>query len=203
MKNEELPYNALTMGYVLIPKLFLMNSLDQKENEFSYHEAFLALITRVNYKDTIVNVRGTDIMCCRDESLMSTPKWAEIFHWTVGKTRRFFEKMEKDGKIKIVPVNYWIRRVQVVDYDLWTSSGPKKWDEGKTRSEELFHQFWNKYHSTTQTRKTDIGSARREWKRLSKKERELAISQIEMYCMGLNDMRFVKQAGNYLKDKSF
>lgn len=32
---------------------------------------------------------------------------------------------------------------------------------------------------------------------------KLAISQIHMYYMGLNDTRYIKRACNYLKDKSF
>lgn len=203
MKDKKLPYNALTMGYILIPKMYFMDCLNQQDHEFCYQLAFLAVIAKVNYKDTIVNFRGTDIMCRRGESVMSTPKWAEVFHWTVGKTRRFFDKMEKEGKIKITPVNYWVRRIQVVDYELWVSRESNNWEETKTHSEEMFEKFWNEYHEETLTRKVDKELARKEWKKLTQKERELAISQIRPYCIQVNDIRYFKRACNYLKAKSF
>ncbi len=202
-KDEILPFEALTKGYVLLPKKLLEAHLNMRDSSFSYAEALLMTIVRVNYKEAIASIRGRDVPCYRGESVMSVNAWARIFHWSNGKTRVFFKKMERMGKITRTPVAYGISRLKVVDYDLWTCNTAKEMDERNTRTEELFRKFWEEYHDTTQTIRRDIGAARREWRRLSAKEKDLAGSQIYSYYMGLDDVRFCKRACNYLRDKSF
>ena len=70
-------------------------------------------------------------------------------------------------------------------------------------TDELFHQFRGASHATTQTRKVNVGRARKEWNLLTQHEKKLAGTGIDNYYYYLTDTRFCKQAVNYLKDKSF
>lgn len=67
----------------------------------------------------------------------------------------------------------------------------------------MLQQFWDEYHATTQTRKVNVGRARKEWNLLTQHEKKLAVTGIDNYYYYLTDTRFCKQAVNYLKDKSF
>jgi len=202
MKNEQLPFQALTKGYVLLPKNLLMYSLNQKENNLTYFDAFLMVLTKVNYKDNTAVIRGCTVECKRGESLLSCNSWAQLFNWTTGKTRRFFSKMAKENLISSSPVKYGMKRIKVVDYDLWTGKTSHNADL-KSRCEEQFKVFWNEYHEITQLPKMNIGDARKEWKKLSQKERDLAIGKIYSYCESVGIRTYFKNAGNYLKGQCF
>jgi hypothetical protein len=203
-KNENLPYNALTSGYILIPKKLLFESLKQKENEFSYLEAFLMVLTKVNFKDATATIYNQEIICHRGESLISIYKWAELFHWKRHKTRRFFARMEKNNLIQIVQLDNGLNIIRVVNYDLWTSKCKEVNNEKpKTKTDESFDEFWNTYHEVTQTPKREVGPARREWSKLTLRERRLALEQINYYYHSLENTKYIKRGFRYLSDKSF
>lgn len=203
-KHEELPFYALSQGYILLPKALLKDSFFMGNNEFSDLEAFLMLLCKVNYEDNVVTIRGYKFDCKRGETAISFLKWGSIFGWGRCKTRYFFAKLEKMNLIRIVPTKrYNIFIIQIVDYDLWTSKPREDWKQRKSKSEELFEVFWNQFHEVTQTPKRDIGSAKREWTKLTVSEKNTAIKSIYPYYMGLQDTRFTKRACNYLRDKSF
>lgn len=54
-------------------------------------------------------------------------------------------------------------------------------EQKKKAVNEKFQLFWNEYHSITQLPKENIAKAQREWKKLSDKEQQLAIDNIEVY----------------------
>ena len=203
-KNNILPYNALTSGYILIPKKLLFESLKQKENEFSYLEAFLMVLTKVNYIDTVATIYNEKIICHRGESLISMCTWAKLFHWKRHKTRRFFARMEKNNLIQIIPANNGLNFIRVVNYDLWTSKCKEvNSEKQKTKTDESFDEFWNTYHEVTQTPKREVGPARREWSKLTLRERRLALEQINYYYNSLENTKYIKRGFSYLRDKSF
>ena len=90
----------------------------------------------------------------------------------------------------------------MLNYDLWTGKTSHTADL-KSRSEELFKVFWNEYHEITQLPKVNIGDARKEWRKLSLKERDLAIEKIYSYCEMVGNRTYFKNAGNYLKGQCF
>jgi len=181
-----------------------MTSLNQRDKDLSYLEAFLIVLTKVNYMDANICIRGRHLICKRGESYLSFTSWAELFKWKRGKTRRFFEKMEKDNMIRVIKTSLTnISCIQVVDYDLWTNKLTDEWTKRKSKNDDLFNQFWNEFHEVTQTPKREIGAARRAWNKLSAKEKKLAIENVYSYYMGLNDIRFTKRAHSYLRDQSF
>ncbi|WP_321517322.1 hypothetical protein [uncultured Bacteroides sp.] len=201
-KKNNLPFNALNKGYVLVPKHLLNYRFNQKDESFSYLEAFLMLITNVNFEDRDVTIKGETFVCKRGESVLSVASWAKMFNWTTGKTRWFFDRMEKENLISSTLLNYKMKSIAVIDYDLWTGK-PSQITNMRVKNEDRLLEFYEKYHETTGLRKVDIGLVRREWKKLSKEEKEAAIKNIENYRDSVSCKEFVKSASSYLKAKSF
>lgn len=201
MENEtKLPFDALTKGYVLLPKFMLESLLQTPRKRTSELEAFFVVLTRVNYKEETCVMRGKSLCCPRGESLKSLRSWAELLGWTKGQTRHYFRKLQRMGLLEIVPEEL-TTHIRVKEYELWTGNGLKKRkDEG---GEEAFDRFWKHYHEVTQTNRVNIGRARRVWKRLTDKERERAEEQVEEYYVNLKNTAFCMQAASYLADKAF
>ncbi|MGH6688148.1 hypothetical protein ACRFAY_16050 [Bacteroides hominis] len=89
-----------------------------------------------------------------------------------------------------------------MDYELWTGH-ERAYQPGHSATDKSFRTFWEKYHEETRVEKVNIGRARREWKKLSEHERNIAIENINEYYEHLRDIRYCKQAAMYLSDKAF
>lgn len=72
--------------------------------------------------------------------------------------------------------------------------------KGATR---YFDAFLEKFHEITRKPKTNIGRARREWKKLSVNERCLSLNHIDEYYDNLTDIKYCMQAASYLSNKAF
>jgi len=197
-----MPFEALSKGYVLIPKRLLTYSLNQKDKSLSYLEAFLMVITRVNYEDQEVNIKDSVILCKRGESFLSFANWAKLFNWTVGKTRCFFSKMVKENLISMHHIKYGMKCIKVIDYDIWTGKPEKNPNINNLKTEQ-FKVFWEEYHKITKLSKKDIGAAERAWARLPKKERDLAIEKIHNYCKSTDTTKYFQRADIYLINKCY
>jgi len=66
-----------------------------------------------------------------------------------------------------------------------------------------FLDFWEQYHIITKKNKTDKEAALKYWKRLSEKEKQKAIDNIQDYYNSLNDKKYCKIARTYLDKKNF
>jgi len=66
-----------------------------------------------------------------------------------------------------------------------------------------FKLFWDKYHLITKLNKTDKDSAEKYWKKLTNKEKQSALDNIEFYYNSLNNKKYCKKARTYLSDKNF
>ena len=73
----------------------------------------------------------------------------------------------------------------------------------KTEGTEDFDGFWESYHDITGLPKTDKDAALKHWKRLTKKERSLALERIKPYFESLSNSKYCKKARTYLADKNF
>jgi len=72
--------------------------------------------------------------------------------------------------------------------------------------EYSFDEFWEKYHEITKMDKSDKTPAKKYYDKLSEKEKELAISNIQIYYDNIKDYgkgKFAKKARTYLSDKNF
>ncbi len=200
---QDLPFEALKNGYILLPKKMLEELFGRKGREMSELEATLKLLVTVNYKDAVVvQPDGSAVTCRRGESVRSWQSWSELFGWDRCKTRRFFARLQRRGMVELLPQVYTLH-LRVKDYDLWTgcrSGALKKMAENEDRD---FTEFWNCYHDTTQMNKTSPGRARKEWARLTVDERRRATENIDVYYSHLENTKYCLQAVNYLSYKAF
>ena len=191
----------LRKGYLLFPKVLFEEQMKMTGRAGGYFDAFILVLTHVNYSTVTCNVNGCTFKCERGESVLSFSHWAEIFGWGRGRTRRFFARMFEEGIIEQL-LNQFTTHIRIPDYDLLV--GQRKIGGKRNKSgDALFNEFWEKFHDELELPKVNIGRARREWRKLSPAEQELAIRNIGEYHYHHSDPRFCLQAAGYLADKAF
>lgn len=201
MENKsELPFKALTKGYVLLPKFMLECLLQTPRKKTSELEAFFVVLTHVNYKEETCRMKERSLICRRGESVKSLQTWAELLGWNRWQVHRYFRKMQRMGLLELIPEEV-TTHIRVKEYELWTGNGLRK--PRKEEEEESFGRFWKHYHEVTQSNRVNIGRARREWKRLTTEEKKQAEERIEEYYSNLKNTIYCKQAASYLSDKTF
>lgn len=204
-QHNELPFDALAKGYILLPKHMLETMLRDNNKSLTELEAMLTLLVSVNYKQTVCKIKGHVLVCERGESLYSIESWADMFRWDKCKAKRFLRRLADEKKIEFLPCPGNVTtHLRVVDYNLWTGcryeARQKKWEQEDKR----FCEFWEKYHGITRKAKCNRVRAEREWRKLNPEEQELAIKGIEHYFFDtVTDTRYCKQAATYLSDKIF
>ena len=164
-------------------------------------EAFLRILTYVNYAEAVVKRVNTNVVCARGEPVISYSHWAEILGWSLGRTRRYFMRLVAEGNIEQVKGDC-ASHIRIPGYDVWTGKS-QTGKKGDSAVEESFGQFWNEYHETTRMARQNRESALREWKKLSQNERKQALEHIDEYFFHLRDTKFCRQAAKYLADKLF
>jgi len=75
--------------------------------------------------------------------------------------------------------------------------------ESTDNTVDEFKLFWDKYHLITKLNKSDKESAEKYWKKLTNKEKQSALDNVESYYNSLNDKKYCKKARTYLSDKNF
>ena len=104
-------------------------------------------------------------------------------------------ELQELGYIKINGDLSWVERQKVLDL------------RNKINPEPKFEEFWNKYHEIVKEwNKTDKVPTEKCWKKLTKKEKQLAIDNIQSYYDSLPVYatgKPVKKARTYLSDKNF
>lgn len=206
MQNNINLQNAARQGYIVIPKIMLADYINHYNNHEGDIEAFLKLLIKVNYSEMkYVDYWNNAIVCKRGESLHSYRSWSDIFHWPVCRTYRFIKGLASKGIIEIIPhTDTDALHIRVTDYDSWITIPSAKPEEPSQKAvNEQFQIFWDEYHSVTQLPKQNIAKAKREWKKLGKKEQKLAIDHIEEYYFHQTNFKYLLQAGSYLANKAF
>ena len=94
--------NSLRMGYVMVSRALLLDIYGKRGAADGEEEAFLRVLTHVNYRDTTVLHGGVQVACGRGESVISFLGWSDILGWTRAHTRRFFEHCFAKGSIEKV-----------------------------------------------------------------------------------------------------
>ena len=89
------------MGYVMVSRALLQEICEKKGAACCEEEAFLRVLTNVNFKPAVVFCNGAGVQCARGESVITFMGWADIFGWTRARTRRFFDRCFAAG-----PVSY-------------------------------------------------------------------------------------------------
>lgn len=161
----------------------------------------MRVLTHVNYKTKVAWCNGVEVTCARGESVISFMGWADILGWRRGHVRRFFERCIAQGLVEKVPGDC-LSHIRIPGYDAWTgNSGEKKKVEKKV--DEVFERFIDKYGEVTHTRIESKALVGKLWKKLSTRERELALERIEDYYYSLSDIRYCRSAAKYLDLKIF
>ena len=191
----------LKKGYLLFPKVLFEEQIKVTKGATGYFDAFILVLTHVNYSTVECHVHHYTFQCRRGESVISIAHWAELFGWKRSRTRYFFNKMYDEGIIERV-VNPYITHIRIPDYDLLV--GQKRRESIRAEADGItFDAFWEKYHDITRKPKTNVGRARREWNKLSVNERCLSLSHIDEYYDNLADIKYCMQAASYLSNKAF
>lgn len=193
--------NHLKTGYVMVSRALLVNVYEEHPMAAGDGEAFLRILTYVNFKDCVETRYGIPLFCARGESVISYAGWADILGWSRGRTRGFFERCFIEGTIVHVP-DRCVSHIRIPNYDGWIGSR-REGKEGGKLADEALQRFIEKYHEITLMPKTNVGRVRREWKKLSLNERKLATENIEIYYYHLPNIRHCVQAASYLADKAF
>ncbi len=193
--------DLLKKGYILFPKVLFEEQMKTTKGATGDFDAFILVLTHVNYSTTTCRMNDCTFECHRGESVLSIAHWAEIFGWQRSRTRYFFNKMCDNGIIEKLP-NPHTTHIRVPGYDQLVGR-----DKREAACNEAggvtFGAFWKKYHEVTQRQRINIGRARREWKKLSAHERNTALAKIDEYYDNLKDIKYCKQAASYLADKAF
>ena len=191
----------LKKGYLLFPKVLFEEQIKVTKGATGYFDAFILVLTHVNYSTVECRIHQYTFQCRRGESVMSMVHWAELFGWKRSRTRYFFNKMYDEGIIERLS-NPYITHIRIPDYDLLV--GQKRRESVRAEADGItFDAFWEKYHDITRKPKTNVGRARREWNKLSVNERCLSLSHIDEYYDNLADIKFCMQAASYLSNKAF
>ena len=187
-----------TIGYVMIPRDLLLKAFDEHPEAGGDMDAFLRILTYVNYAEAVVKRESREVLCARGESVISYSQWAEILGWSLG---RCFIRLITNGSIELVKGDC-ASHIRIPAYDVWTGKR-KNGTAADSTVEESFGLFWNEYHETTRMPRQNREGALREWKRLSQKERKMALENIDDYFFHLRDTKYCRQAVKYLADKMF
>ncbi|WP_242397637.1 hypothetical protein [Bacteroides xylanisolvens] len=191
----------LKKGYLLFPKVLFEEQIKVTKGATGYFDAFILVLTHVNYSTVECRIHQYTFQCRRGESVMSMAHWAELFGWKRSRTRYFFNKMYDEGIIERLS-NPYITHIRIPDYDLLV--GQKRRESVRAEADGItFDAFWEKYHDITRKPKTNVGRARREWNKLSVNERCLSLSHIDEYYDNLADIKYCMQAASYLSNKAF
>lgn len=191
----------LKKGYILFPKVLFEEQMKATKSAAGNFDAFIIVLTHVNFSSLECCVRSHKFLCQRGESTMSVDRWAQLFGWGRSRTRYFFRKMIKNGFIEKIP-NSYTTHIRVLDYDLLV--GKSRRQAQRSEAEGItFEAFWEKYHETTQKPRVNIGLAQREWKKLTVSERRLCLMRIDDYYDNLKNTNFCLQASRYLSNKAF
>ena len=164
--------------------------------------AFLRVLINVNFKPAVVFCNGVEVQCVRGESAISYSGWADLFGWTRGRTRRFFNRLIADGGIELVEGDC-VSHIRIPGYDAWAGKRMAGKADTAATLEKGFGAFWDEYHETTRMPRKNKEETLREWKKMSLEERKLAQENIEEYYYHLRNTKYCCQAAKYLANKLF
>lgn len=108
--------DLLKKGYILFPKVLFEEQMKTTKGATGDFDAFILVLTHVNYSTTTCRMNDCTFECHRGESVLSIAHWAEIFGWQRSRTRYFFNKMFDNGIIEKLP-NPHTTHIRVPGYD--------------------------------------------------------------------------------------
>ena len=198
----------------MVSRALLMEICEKQGKALTDEEAFLRILTHVNYKNVVTWFNGVQLTCARGESVISFVGWADILGWKRGHTRRFFERCIAEGLLELVP-GVCPSHIRIPNYDAWTglpAAEKKAPAAGRTAAagskadatlDESLQQFIDRYSEVTRLPAETKDRLRGLWRKLSTRERGSALNGIEDYYYGLSNITYCFQAAKYLEYKIF
>lgn len=194
IKSQKAPENK---GFMIIPRKLLGEIIQNIDSPVSTKMAWFILLYLCRY------TRQGEVR--RGEVALSISQMKSYFHWNTYQTRMFIKKLEDEHRIT-QRTKKGIRIISIVGYeDICGDNAAHPSAQERPRSVKAhFEEFWELYHETNyQLTPSDKEAAWKEWKKLTREERILAIENIYEYYCSMKDINHAKKACNYLKDKSF
>ena len=132
----------LSKGYVLFPKVLFEEQMILNQQAKGHFEAFVLVLTHVNYSQTTCCINGYSFECRRGESILTLNHWAEIFGWNRNRTRYFFRRMFDEGFIERL-VNPYTTHIRIPDYDLLTGKSERIPSKPEADSGEINEYYFH------------------------------------------------------------
>lgn len=195
--------SMLKHGFLIIPKSLLLQMTTDRQMEDEEIVALLTILIKVNFSETEhIGYQSRLYRCKRGESTRSFRSWSRLFNWSLKRTFCFIHRLAEADVLEIIPSSNHTLHIRVCQYDKWVGD-PNALKLKKKVMDEKFFVFWDEYHEVTQLHKTNLAKAQREWRKLSEKEQQLAIDNIDEYYYHQNNRKFILQASTYLANKAF
>ena len=98
------------------------------------------------------------------------------------------EQVFMSGVYSDIAKNYWFEQFQLEENADW---------------EQSFIEFFDKYKAITGLPKTDMTATKKHWKSLKKKQRILALENIQKYYDSVDNKKYCISARSYLSKGSY
>ena len=127
--------DLLKKGYILFPKVLFEEQMKTTKGATGDFDAFILVLTHVNYSTTTCRMNDCTFECHRGESVLSIAHWAEIFGWQRSRTRYFFNKMFDNGIIEKLP-NPHTTHIRVPGYDQLVGRDKREVSRSDTKTKD-------------------------------------------------------------------
>lgn len=181
-------------GYLVVPRRLLNEALDM-EGVFTPAQAYLFLFVNCEFCD-----RAGGLKLKRGQMAFTSGGLAKVFKWSKSAVRNFLYALKDMGVITLDVVPGVKSKLTMCYYEALTGGQGRPLE---TEDKLEFFTFWKNYYELLDRDGSDYYPALMEWRRLSKKDRKLAVERVERYFRSLPDIRFVKAVTNYLRCKAF
>lgn len=189
-------------GFIIIPKT-LLQQIENPHLQEGEIEALLKILMKVNYSETLYNDRcNKNCPCKRGESLFSYRDWSRVLHWSTRKTFRFMHGLATGNHRNHPPPQQYIPCTYA------SSNMTNGWDcpMPGNRKRKLSTRSSNCSGTNTTASRSfprRTSPRRNASGKLSDKEQQLAIDNIEVYYFHQTNVNFLLHAGSYLSNKAF
>ncbi|MCD7924196.1 MAG: hypothetical protein LUI85_05660 [Bacteroides sp.] len=197
-------FDATYGGYIVMSrnsaKLLLSNI-----SAYDHDSFYLRLLVDANYSEGYTQ-KG--IVVKRGEIIINVQELMHITHWKRTKVYEELKMLEQEQLLQHIDDDVY-GHYQLLMYEEHCGRAVRKEEHQPTltpeenQTEKGFLLFFDFYHFTTETPSLDKEMAFREWKKLSMKERDEALRNVERYSKAITNRDHVKKACNYLRDKCF
>lgn len=145
----------------------------------------------------------------RGEILINLQELMNFTGWKRSKVYKELKMLEKAELLVRIPDMPHNGHYQLLMYEEHCGRSTRKEEHPhhislqENQTEQSFEEFFEYYLFITKTKEVDKEKARREWNKLSLAERKDALQNVTRYRDAVTKSEHLKQACNYLKDKSF